>query len=657
MTVQLGGMDDRAVPAKDSARLITNMQWSPEGFWEPVWGAIPITAFTEGSGPIGAVHWFEPRPNQRWLVTERRIDASTSRIAYVDFPGGGVPVTIADRRRLDSDDLGTTFMDQGRWLWMLSPVDGLFRWNGERTSPVGFQGPAAAPIVLGPLQLNIAVDRAGLAYPAAGISDTTQRGVGSFPTSPVERWVYAYGVTTLNDLGQESPMSPIVIVTGQNTTAQGRSPVRIEVGMSPTNVRVVRLWRSVNLVGVENPAEGPAMRLLQEFATAYEFMWLDIADDAELGEIFDRNEVGAVPIGARAMASFAGLTWLGGCPDNPSRLFHSSPGFPEQFGPLNYVPVGSASTGGIVALHPVGRALLVFKTGGIFVVKGNALDGFRVDEIDGTKGTASPRAIVTVPGIGVLFLEPNAGPHAVVGTLDDDQPTTVRPIAAGIRKLWARRAGVLLGQAIVSYDPTREEVWWHVPEGGNARPSLGVVLHTATGAWSTRPDWEIGAFANYRGVVWLGSTDDTDAPGVYALTGGRRSKPDETAIDGTYTTNPIRLDSERMWHFKHVRGVGIATGAEWSISTKSDRQRSATEQAETNPTLRHHSHDRPRWSDARWGANGEFDDYDVSTFPVSVLTGFALEHSLRISSGRMRMTHLELVVIDAGTDPQPVERR
>lgn len=655
-SVQLGGIDDRVVPEKDSARLIQDLQWSPEGYWEPTWGAVEVSAFTAGSGPISAIHWFQPRPNQRWLIVERRIDQTTSRISHVDFPDG-TPTTILDRRRLDSSDLGTQFLDQGRWCWMLSPVDGLVRWNGERVVPVGFASAAPAPEVQAPGLSSSLTDVAGFNFGSPSINDRTQRGVGEFPASGAERWVYAYAATLLNDLGQESPPSPLTVVSGANDTTFGRHFAILHYPRSEDHIRGVRIWRSRNLIGVPNPDAGVALYLHSEWATAGEFDLLDLTDDTELtSEILDRDALGPVPIGVRVISAWSDATWLGGSSEFPHRLFYSTAGFPEQFGGLSYLDIGTAETGPIVALHPAQRGLLVFKSGGVFMVKGNHAQGFRWDEVDTSKGCAAPRAIETIPKVGVAFLDAAAGPCAVIGSLDDDQPTRVEPIGAGIRKLWRMRAGSLLSQAVSIYDPSRDEVWWQLPEGGNARATLGLVLHVGASAWSVRTGWSIGCFDFYKGSLWMGSNDDDDAPGVWLLTGGRRTRMDGTAIEGVYTTNPLRIDGSG-WRFLWVEGIGLAMGrVGWEVAVRSDRGETVV-QADTAPRQLVQE-DRVVWGLARWDT-GTWSDYDVAVMPVSVDVPIGFEHAVRLSSQRMRLTSINLV-LPPGKDlpkPRPEERR
>lgn len=673
--VKLGGIDDHVIPADGTAKSVVDLQWNVEGYWEACWGALEVTAFTVGSGAISSLHWFNPRPNQRWLITERRIDGDTSRISYVTWPAG-TPTTILDRRRLDSNDQGTQFLDIGRWVYMLSPVDGITRWDGYKVYPVGFTAAAPPPRVSGPEQDFDHFDKAGIPFGSFGDSPF-QRGVGEQPVDPTgAHWVYGYAATIVNDLGQESPLSPIIYIAGVNVlrvdpAEDGRHMIRLQYPRCANHIRAVRIWRTQNMVGVEGPSAGATVYLHSEWTTAAGFDYLDLKGDMELGIAFDPDGTGQIPVGARAMAHWQGRMWLAGMPDASSRLAFSSPLFQEQFPDVNYLPIGSSRTGPIVALHAVPHGLLVFKTGGVYMVKGDGFTGYRVETIDETKGTASPRGIQTVPSVGTFFLDPSSGPQVVIGSLENDQPTKVLPIGAGIRKLWRQQVGLQLEQVVSAYDPARDEVWWQVPEGGDPRQKLGIVLHTLTMQWSTRRDWAIGAMEFYDGRLWIGSWDDDEHPGVFLVTAGVRTRFGENIV-GVYTTNPLRLPDDEQFQFAWVEGVGLALGRPtWSLSTRSDRAPEQTAQAEHDPHSLHHTHDREIWGTGRWGIGGgdpkfgdyrdddpPWTDYEVTRFPVSVRVPFAHEHQIRISSRRIRIAYLDLVIpTHQAVKPKPLERR
>jgi hypothetical protein len=237
----------------------------------------------------------------------------------------------------------------------------------------------------------------------------------------------------------------------------------------------------------------------------------------------------------------------------------------------------------------------------------------------------------------------------------------VKPLTGGIKKLWRERAGVLLEQAVSVYDPKRDLVWWQIPEGGDPRQTLSLVLSLGSGFWSTWTDWSVGAMAFYDGHVWVGSWDDTSHPGVFVVTPGSRETFGTTLVGG-YTTNPLRLTDD-PWIFQRVEGVGIALGSsQWNIHTRTDRQLTEVDQSDTAPGQAHHTHEREEWGEGRWDVGGNdpvWQDYELSRFPVSVRMQWGNEHEIRINTRHVRLAHLDLIAQSESfpMEPAPRERR
>jgi hypothetical protein len=148
-------MDERIAPEKGSAERVTNMVYDPEGYWQTAPGILSVTRdvsqggppaygpFAAGSGAIVSMAWFQPRPNQRFLVVERESAESSSIISNANVQDGSL-IDITTVKRLGSQDVGTTFVELGRWLYMFSPLNAPVRWDGHYLAPVGFSGPGAS---------------------------------------------------------------------------------------------------------------------------------------------------------------------------------------------------------------------------------------------------------------------------------------------------------------------------------------------------------------------------------------------------------------------------------------------------------------------------------------------------------------------------------
>lgn len=645
----LGGLDERLLADAEHGLRVENLVWDTEGFWEQAPGLLEVTAFTPGSGEVASLHWFEPRPGFRFLLCERRGNADLSAISLVSWPSG-VPVTIDTRRRLDAHSVGVQFADNGRWTYMFSGTGSPRRFDGRRVAPVGWDGPAPSVRANGPDQGFDEFDHAAGTYPATFSLNLRQRGLGQFVTSGTAAFAHGYVLTGINDLGQESPPSAVVYLTGETDVASGKRLARLTVPRFPDGTRIVRLWRTTDLGSAVIPGTLADVRLHSEWPIAGGFDLIDSTPDAELGVPLDRDSVGPVPRGARAVAFWQSHSWWGGMPSEPTRLRYSTVGLVEQVPEVNYLEIGSAATGSIVALRAYGRVLLVFKTGGVYAVKGNASVGYTVTELSSERGCAAPRAIAILPELGAVFFVDRTGPQLLVGTLDDDQTTKVVPLVGEIRRTWRRKVGANLEAAVAAYDPERSELWLQVPVGGDPRLQLGLVYHVLLETWSVRTRYPVACLEFFRGRMWAGSWKDADYPGIYAVSAASRSRAGE-AVVGVYHTRPKR--EAVAWTFTRVELVGQATLAPFDVATVTDKRTEEAQATDLQPRQLHPDDEaRPAWGTATWSTTELWSDYDVTAFPVSVRVPKGFEQEVRISAERVMMTALRLE-----TDVEPGVRR
>jgi hypothetical protein len=634
----IGGMFEAVVEENGHGHSLVNLVHDPEGFWRETPGTLPVTNAAPGSGSVMSCTWFNPRPNLRWLVYEIATTAVRSLVQYVDFQTLA-PVSICTRRRISSADKGTLFLENAGRLYLFSTVDAPLAWNGLWTSPVGFTGPAAAPLVAAGDQGFSRVDRAGGDMSGPTLKDrTTQRGVGDYPDGSNSSWRYGYAQTFINEIGQESPLSSVQFASGFNGTANdvGKRMVRVKSPRGPDHVRGMRLYRTRNLINITDPGAQATMYLLEEFATGAGFDYCDQTSDPELGLPFDRDSVGPVPIAPAAAAFWAGSMWLGGAPVDPTRLHYSAPLFPEQFPSINYLEVGSSRTGHIVALKVTQRGLVVFKEGGVYFVRGSHAQGFQVETVSESVGCAAPRAIEYVRDLGLMFLS-RTGPHVLVGSLTDDQPTKVVPIQ-GIRRTWRRFAGSL-SQAVSVYQPELDEVWFHVPQGGTLTPTLGLVYHADIGQWSLRTG-PISCFTRHQAKTWVGSWDDTNAPGMHLLSYGA-----STFLGSTLThswSGLFTFSEARTLQVVDVWGVATGTSAPLSLTTTPD-QRSPIPQTEVGKKQQANTAARDVWDTGKWN-RGDWSDHGVARLRMGVTMTTGREIGLAFAATRMRLFALNLVM-------------
>lgn len=655
--IPFGGMDLAIEPPPGAASSIINMVHDPEGYWQVGPGTTQVAPWSLFGGPVTALTWFNPQPGVAWLVAEIA-DVSSgggAQLAFYDWTSPGWVMIYAPRRRVAGVWTPGRLVQLGQWLYHFNGLEMPIRWPGrstdpQYTSPMGFTRAAASPRAAGMEEGWTQFDVAAAVIGATiTVTEGTQRGVGEFPHgTEVLQYEYAYAAVWVNDLGQMSPPSPLVYIRGQNDASlnNGRHSPKLEMTAAPDYVRGCILLRSRNLAGA-SVTTAPDLYVHSAFATGAEWHLVDLLTDNELGELFDQSQVGPTPLGVVTGVSWQNTTWL---LTKDGHLYRSAPLFPEQFPADNIQPVGGQVAGAGTGLVVVGEALVIFRERGTYLVKGNPVEGYRIETLSEEIGCPAPRSAVNLPGLGLLFLS-ESGPYVLRGALTTAEPTALQPIK-GIRKIWRALVGKeLLRTAFAIHDPDQGEVWWQVPLGGDARPQRAIVYHYDVGGWSFRVGYTIACAARAWGKTWVGSWDDTGIlkHGVHLLT---YASPTVFGVtqQGSYTTGPIRSDAapedRTSLHQVRLRALGLGTAPTIAVSYRHDRDGAGlTSQTEDPIQEVHPEHDRDAWGTGLWGS-GIWSDYDLALMPVSTYKTNGFEHQFSFVATRMRV-----VGLDMGWDP------
>lgn len=676
ISIQLRGMSEDDLFSTDPsfASRIEDLERDPDGVWRPTPGLIEI-ADGWGLGEIVGIRWFNPRGSQRFLVYEQVTDTNEITLRWVDMTTGGSDThrDIAVRRRRPARSGPAHFLQIGRWLLYFNGLEHPIRWDGRTVVPVGFAGPAPAPRVVGYTEGFQHFDVAGAALDGTGFLHDEQRGVGEFGNNV--RWTYAYGITVVNDRGQESPMSAIVYAHGASTSASGRCGVRIKVPRMPDNVDAIRLWRSINLV--DQQVASPTMQLLDTFQLGAEFDYIDLAPDSELGIAFVPESVGPVPLGINAAEFWQGRTWVA----VDDRLHFSVAGFDEVFPEGNYLTIG-AGTGRIVALRSIPAGLAVFKEHGVYLVKGNELSGFRVETLSETEGTTAPRAIEYVSGIGLVFLSEH-GPRVLRGILEDDQPTAIGQLR-GIRRTWRRHIiGTAIHNAFVVHRPEVEELWFHLPEFGQVPPTLGLVLHygDGPGTWSLRPDWPLFSGTTHDKKVWFGIDGQAQLLSRYSWTGNVAGPPEDPTvivnseaetvyvggggggskgapIVGVYETGTFVSPTRILPTGIEIAGLVVGVDKSIDVQVRYGRRPTFEQTSDTTMLPDRWSEDDRRdvWGEATFDATKRWHDYEPGFIARSVMGRLTNQLQFRLSGTEMRPAGLRVNLATPDGNPAIMER-
>lgn len=649
MTVQ--GLDERTLAPIDALDAAHNVAVGDTGAWETAPGsgaALWTIGTTRPSGYDDArcevVYCWSQRGARQWLLFEYVSDEGNRNLRA--FNGGddqspyyvGLLDQLTEPRA--NTRYGTTFCPVGGWLWVLNGEDRPFRWDGDRTEPVGWAAPPPPPRCTSSLDGAAFRDEL-LTFPDEPAADTRwyadprQAGVGETITNDTANeyvlgWRYAYAIAWVNDLGQESEPSPLVYVAGESSAVTVANPlpsrrmVFVAVPEAPPGTYGVRIYRSQNLAPVDAVkvyAQVPGGRvasgadaafvplyLAAELAAGQAFTWLDTRPDSQLGRALDFEATGPVPSGARLAASYAGHVFVAG--DTPGVLHYSAPLLPEQFPPLNQLAVQG---GQVTALVVSGGSLLVFSERAVHVVA--VVDGTpTLQPVATGTGCVSPRAAVDVPNLGVAFLSTD-GPYVA---LRDGGGWAVRFIGAEVRRTWERRASKgSLRAACAGHHARRREVWFQFPSSGNLDCDYGLVWHYDRGVWSTRSGFTAQCFAetqdDRRLLLYASWT-----PGnmVRVVTGGYTLDDAASVVTGTLDTSSIPLSELfvrsdagllHVYHISRNREVAVSVRKDHAVAWSSIGSLGALTTGATAGQVGDAV--RPLWGTATWDTSATWTDY------------------------------------------------
>lgn len=598
-TEQLVGMSDQWKAKPNQPELYENVYLDREGCWRTCGG---LTQAIDVSGQeVHSMHWFaQHNGGRQWLVWERTSTQGVGVLEYYNFATDTRPNLDSSRTLHDGITVGTSYTEHGDWLYFTNGYDAPSRWNGREYTQVGFTQVPPRPLVT-----VSDYDRADAYYKDVlvtfqGTPGTTQfnyggtfqRGVGSKyddSNKDTGRFLYGYAIQWINDRGMSSPPSGVSWLQGENKDnlagatvleRQGVRSISVSLREAPGYVRGVRILRTINMYGGA-AAAGVPLYPVAEFPTGAAINFNDDTPDEELLVPIDTTETGLWPSRAKYMHIFKGVAFV----DEGADVRYSAPGFIEQMPSQNRITLGDATSGPVMGFKSTKNALVVFKRRGIYLIKGDPLNGFFAETLTEEIGCASPRAIVEVPKAGTLFLHDD-GPYLLVGALENTgTPTEIVYVGQQVSSTWRKRVNVRGLLAAVATRHTRDrEVWVQVPADGDNRPNLGLIFHYDVQGWSLRTDYSAACFAearDHRGYLFVGSwkTTSSQARGIFAYTRGSTTS---TWVTLGQTTTATTVESE-VWSPWHGLGrtrstafrtefYALNTGRDYTLDWRIDRQ-------------------------------------------------------------------------------------
>jgi hypothetical protein len=547
-----GGMDERWNPDPNLASVAQDLRWDERGGWDTAGGYRELVNDSEGSSPysgegqITSLHWFAQHNGARqWLVYEtnggklRHFNGSTAPAApwsdIVDYGGLAYNGTNRSRTTLTTPWQGTQSQVWGGRLYLVNGIDEPLVFNGEYADRAGFSSRAGTPSA-GPVSTS--------SGDGTSIKD---QGLGVLAAAGSTRECgYRYKVTFVNERGQESPASDAAQASFENgPTNKLGCTVQLPVGLDSVVAR--RVYRTRNTLNSDG--EPFSLGYAEEFYFLTEIQdnisetFEDWVPDPNLGALLDETSIGPWPMGVKFLAVFKNTMFASGTSDNHIR--YSAPNFPEVFPADNILPIGDGDGGQIMGLYPTKNALVAFKQRGIYLIKGDPLNGFYAETLTQNTGCSAPGSIQELPGLGVVFLSED-GLHLLKGALENTGTPTETillstPIPETIERI--NRSAMLNVRSAVLH--REREYWLAVPFGGNSNSTDLIIFHYDVGHFTTRPSFPVKCMVetrDHRGYLIFGSHDDSSTAGLWVYSAGWGNK-NGVAIQPRWMSTTIDLGS------------------------------------------------------------------------------------------------------------------
>ncbi|MAK37273.1 MAG: hypothetical protein CMC15_14055 [Flavobacteriaceae bacterium] len=562
---RLRGMDNRWRVSPDSAAVIKEMSWDSYDGWKTAGAYDCITGNLYSwreNGTIHSIHYYSRHNGKnRDIIFEDQFgtlarlnppdfDSSTALPYTVLSDSKGVRIGLGGRPRHvpKTSEISSQSISFGGRLYIVNGFDEPTVYDGTVVSRAGFFSIPSKPDagVIYRTHHNQYVDDGG---DSGSDTDyflgTREKGQGLGSLRPTGEKVrkkggkegtkyvdgklcgYQYKVTFVNRRGQESPMSDPSDICSFECADGKRRFTQITLPIGDEGVVARRLYRTRDIFDDNGnpiaPESGRNFYFLKEIQDNEAKIIEDGISDSNLGVLTDAEDFGLYPVQARFISAFKNTVFLAGMPNNLIQF--SAEGMPEVFPRDNVFDIGDADSGEITGMYASTNALVVFKTRGIYLIKGDPRNGFYAQTLNRDIGCIAPRSIKQVPGTGLVFLSSD-GVFVLKGALENTgSPTSIAELSTPIKNL-IKRIDVTGARAAVGViNRNNKEYWLCVPTFGKLN-NLLLVWHYEVGAWSFRENYPIQCAIeteDSRSYVYFGSNDD-EKPGINVFSNYFRKK-------------------------------------------------------------------------------------------------------------------------------------
>lgn len=628
---------------------------------------------------IESLHWFAQHNGARQFMVWEDSDGKLVRFRG-DTPSAPY-VNLIDRQTNEWDGVervryvrttpgpATQSVVWGGRIYMVNGQDEPIVYDGRVTGRAGYiqaPSPPSAELVFRDFSetdtsywLGTRLRNQGL-----GSSQPFEASDGEGNYSDAKLCGYKYRVTFVNRRGQESPMSEPCAVVSFECGDEGKTrfvQVTLPTGDAETVARRIYRTRDIyDAFGQPTSRDyGFNFYFVKEVQDNITTVIEDGVSDGNLGSLADPEDFGPWPPQARFISTFKNTLFLAGMPNNQIRF--SAPNMPEVF-PLNNVfDISEGDGGEVTGIYPTRNALVIFKPRGIYLVKGDPLNGFYVQTLTKDIGCIAADSIAEVPGVGVVFLS-ESGIYVLEGALENTGSATgITELSVPIRKWFDDLSDSALSGAVgIVYHKDRE-FWLCLPGLGETENTVVYVFHYSVGAWSRRFDVPVRCAVetkDHRGYLFFGSGDVVARPGIYVYThseirrGSSWGNPVGQVVQPLYQTSSLNFGNVYAGiQPAYVNIYAVARGS-LGLSLNLNVNRELDQSLDEAKTREQRDLIQPELSfssellyvdDTKWGHYRPIPfRYDVSLMHESLVT----ELQLVMTATKASNPHIELVGYD-----------
>ena len=449
--------------------------------------------------------------------------------------------TVRKRTMMDTEWEGTNYHTFAGRVYMVNGYDEPLVYDGRLISRAGFGTNPPEPEVV--LVKNDSGENLFLT--------TGGYGLGHKNTEAT----YSYRVSFLNERGQESPMSSSESIDCPNDGSRTLATIKVPLGPPGTVAR--RIYRTQNQRDIgglrRDIAFGREFYLLEEIQDNITTIFTDFKSDISLGGLNSNENYGLWSSRYNRIAVFKNTMFVANSME--SRIRFSEPRQPEEIPRDNELNIGDSNAGEVVAMYSTKNALIVFKSRGIYLVKGNPANGFYAQTLTKDVGCIATKSIREIPNLGLIFLSQD-GFYMLKGALENTGTVTeIVRLGQPIEDIFNILNTSSAKSCRSTINHRDKEYWLLAPVQGDVTPSILFKFHYEIGDWSISKNFEandVCVSEDHRNYVFIASSNtSTSYKGLYVYSRAYATKANN-AVSPLYRTTHISAKSIYD-HFDIVR--------------------------------------------------------------------------------------------------------